>query len=217
MVLEHHRGSADLATLEEQADMNDANGETWLPVVGHEGTYEVSSLGRVQSIPRIDSRGISRPGRILGQYPNKKSGRLQVSLYKDGSQKTHPVHRLVAAAFIGPCPDGMEVCHGPRGMLCNEPGNLRYDTRRNNLLDEVPGECPRCGGEWRPRRSHPEHRYCPECAVTNAERWRAANPEKASEIQQRASRRYRESNREEVNARQLAAYHARRKDAGKLT
>lgn len=54
----------------------------------------------------------------------------------DGRRMKRYVHQLVAAAFIGPCPDGLECCHFPdRDPSNNRPGNLRYDTRRNNLAD----------------------------------------------------------------------------------
>jgi TRAP-type C4-dicarboxylate transport system substrate-binding protein len=87
---------------------------------------------------------------------------------------------------------------------------MRYDTRSANMLDEVPPRCPRCDSEWRPRKSDPEHRYCPECAKVNANRWKAANPEKAREIVRAASRRYKKRNRDEINQRQNARYRERR-------
>ncbi|KKL71721.1 hypothetical protein LCGC14_2092100 [marine sediment metagenome] len=40
------------------------------------------------------------------------------------------VHRLVAAAFIGPCPIGQQVCHGPAGELDNSVSNLYHGSRR---------------------------------------------------------------------------------------
>lgn len=64
--------------------------EQWKDVVGYEGLYEVSNLGRVRNIktglvlkPRIDRWGYY----ILNLHKNKR-------------QYTHSVHRLVAKAWI---------------------------------------------------------------------------------------------------------------------
>ena len=47
------------------------------------------------------------------------------------------IHRLVLEAFVGPCPEGMEACHGEGGCLDNSLGNLRWDSRMNNLIDRI--------------------------------------------------------------------------------
>jgi NUMOD4 motif/HNH endonuclease len=109
--------------------------ESWLPVPCYEGLYEVSDLGRVRSLTHKTSKGI-RYGRLLKQS-RLKNGYLRVGLYRNGSQATRTVHSLVAEAFIGPCPPGMEVCHGPQGQLANGRDNLRYGTRSENILDQV--------------------------------------------------------------------------------
>jgi hypothetical protein len=43
------------------------------------------------------------------------------------------VHRLVADAFIGPCPSGHEVDHLDCDKTNNTPGNLEYVTRAENM------------------------------------------------------------------------------------
>ena len=45
------------------------------------------------------------------------------------------IHRLVANAFIGPRPEGLETCHGPLGKCVNTPENLSYGTHSENMLD----------------------------------------------------------------------------------
>lgn len=47
------------------------------------------------------------------------------------------VHRLVLEAFVGPCPEGMEGCHGDGDPTNNSLGNLRWDTATSNQLDKV--------------------------------------------------------------------------------
>lgn len=105
--------------------------EEWKPVIGFEGYYEVSSLGRVRSLDRTDRLGRFHAGRILSQCDNG-NGYLIVNLKVDGQQKMRTVHSLVAEAFIGPVPAGKEVCHGPNGQQDNSVSNLSYGTRKLN-------------------------------------------------------------------------------------
>lgn len=64
-----------------------------------------------------------------------------VSLRLRGKVYNRTVHSLVARAFLGPPPKGMEVCHGPRGMYCNHVSNLSYGTRKQNMADRVRDGC----------------------------------------------------------------------------
>lgn len=47
------------------------------------------------------------------------------------------VHQLVSAAFIGPRPQGMEICHYDDCRTNNALTNLRYAPRSENTLDRV--------------------------------------------------------------------------------
>jgi len=114
----------------EQLAMSFDEPERWLPVGGYEGLYEVSDLGRVRSLPRFHAGG-----RVL--KPGTSGPRAMVGLCRDGRSRTFAVHILVARAFLGPCPDGMEVCHGPAGRLDNRLTNLSYGTKfKNNGEDK---------------------------------------------------------------------------------
>jgi HNH endonuclease/NUMOD4 motif len=95
--------------------------EEWRPIPGYEGIFSVSSLGRV----RRDT------GKILTSvlYPK---GYLCVCLRREGIQKNPLVHRLVAAAFLGPCPDGYEVNHLDGAKRNNRADNLEYCTPKQN-------------------------------------------------------------------------------------
>lgn len=119
--------------------MNDAV-EKWLPVVGYEGLYSVSDMGRVRSEPRFITRasGKSYPlaGRIL-KTPPKESGHLVVSLHNQGRQKTWKVHALVMLAFVGERQDGMDTLHINGDHTDNRLANLRYGTRSENVIDMV--------------------------------------------------------------------------------
>lgn len=111
--------------------------ERWKDVVGYEGLYQVSDCGRIKSLDRIVPDKRTGPKKLKGRIlrPGTTGSYLVVGLCKDGIQTTVRVHRLVAEAWLGPCPDGMEVCHGPNGQMDNSVSNLRYDTYVNNALD----------------------------------------------------------------------------------
>lgn len=123
-------------------DVEDLPGEEWRDVVGYEGIYRVSSLGRILSLPRIDAGGRRWPGRILKQHLGS-GGRPEVNLTRNGKQKVRRVHQLVAEAFLGPCPEGMVVCHWDDIRTNNVVTNLRHGTIQDNADDGVRNGCRR--------------------------------------------------------------------------
>ena len=68
------------------------NVEIWKDIVGYEGHYQVSNLGRVKSIK-------FRTERILKHVITTKKY-LQVHLCKNNIRKDYHIHRLVAQPFI---------------------------------------------------------------------------------------------------------------------
>lgn len=109
--------------------------EIWKPVVGYEGFYEVSNIGRVRSLARIvecnDGRKRKLKTRILRQ-PCAPSGYYMVTLHKNGKQKSGLVHRLVCEAFI-PNPLGkVEVNHKDENSKNNNATNLEWVTAKEN-------------------------------------------------------------------------------------
>lgn len=107
--------------------------EVWKDIPGLIGLYQVSSKGRVRSLDRIELRSghrIRYKGKVLST-PKNYYGYDRVHL----KGKVRLVHRLVAEAFIGPCPSGHEVCHGQEGKQNNSIENIRYGTRSDNQLD----------------------------------------------------------------------------------
>lgn len=66
-----------------------------------------------------------------------RKGYCHVSLNKDHKTFSKAVHRLVLEAFVGPCPEGMEACHGPvNDASCNRLDNLRWGTKVSNSDDK---------------------------------------------------------------------------------
>lgn len=51
--------------------------------------------------------------------------------------KARTIHQLVAEAFIGPRPEGLETCHNDGDPTNNHVGNLRYATHAENAADMV--------------------------------------------------------------------------------
>lgn len=104
--------------------------EEWRVVPGFEN-YSVSSFGRVRR-DRVNS--VEYQDRLLSQQ-DRADGRLSVSLSKPGTRKNFKVHVIVAAAFLGPRPNGYEVAHNNGDCLDNRASNLRYATRAENVAD----------------------------------------------------------------------------------
>lgn len=86
--------------------------------------YLVSDDGRVWSVRR---RRLLKPGLL-------NSGYRQACL---GKGKKESVHRLVAAAFLGPCPMGFQVNHKNSRRDDNRVSNLEYVTPTENQLHAV--------------------------------------------------------------------------------
>lgn len=107
-------------------------GEEWRNVVGFEGRYEVSNLGRVRSLVKY-SRWQKVP-RLLSTRINR-NGYLMIMLKaEDGSFKTDVVHRLVALAFVDGYQKGLVVNHRDENRLNNHADNLEWITSRENTL-----------------------------------------------------------------------------------
>lgn len=135
--------------------------ERWRPVVGFEGLYEVSDMGRVRSLDRTVWRDgpsyrrahqLAYRGRQVALQQQKK-GYVGLVLWKDGRGRSRRVHQLVLEAFVGPCPEGMEALHGTGVRHDNCLINLRWGTPVENAADRVRhGTAP--GAKGRCKRGH---------------------------------------------------------------
>ena len=98
--------------------------ETWKAVVGFEGLYEVSDIGRVRSL-KYGKQRIMKPVKTHNGY-------LRVTLCRDGNHKKMKVHRLVAQAFI-PNPNHLStVNHKDEDKTNNAASNLEWLSMRDN-------------------------------------------------------------------------------------
>ena len=116
--------------------------EEWRDVVGYEGYYQVSNLGRLRSLERkVASKNGSisvKQGRLKTPYRDKKTGYAQARLSKENKSKTLLLHRLIGEAFHGAAPEGKpQVAHwdGVRGN--NKASNLRWASAKENARDRL--------------------------------------------------------------------------------
>lgn len=102
--------------------------EQWKDIVGFEGIYQISSLGRIKSLPGKDKS--VRREKILKQ--KNKKGYFEVILWKNSKYSSFRVHRLVATHFINNHDNKPEVNHidGDRGN--NRVENLQWCTSKEN-------------------------------------------------------------------------------------
>lgn len=116
--------------------------ETWKPVVGFEGIYSVSSLGRVRRdacVVKTERGQRVFSERIKSQFERDMNGYPQVlvTLSKENKAIQRLVSGVVAEAFIGQRLDGLLVLHSDGNSRNNAAYNLRYGTQQENCKDAV--------------------------------------------------------------------------------
>lgn len=101
--------------------------EKWKPVLGYQGLYEVSNLGRIKSL------NYNHTGKSHILSPQAVMSYLQVGLWKNRKPKIFKIHRLVWEAFNGPIPEGMQVNHINEDKHDNRLDNLNLMTPKENV------------------------------------------------------------------------------------
>ena len=101
--------------------------ETWKPVVGYEGIYEVSNVGNVR---RVLGNGKYRQRKLV--FGSRRY--YEVMLSKDNQIQLWLVHRLVALAFIPNPDDSPQVNHKDGDRTNNKVSNLEWVTAKANQL-----------------------------------------------------------------------------------
>ena len=101
------------------------DGEVW-------DNYEVSNLGRVRSLDRVDCRGHKIKGKIL-KSGNNGHGYLFICLYNGNKTKQIYIHRLVAMAFIPNLDNLPQINHINENRQDNRVENLEWcDSKYNS-------------------------------------------------------------------------------------
>ena len=100
--------------------------EEWRGVVGYEGLYQVSNMGKVRRIYK-------KCKRELNPSPRKRDGYVYVALYRDGKPRPYKVHRLVAQAFISGFREDLVINHKDFNPSNNTIGNLECVDQHENM------------------------------------------------------------------------------------
>lgn len=111
--------------------------EEWKPVVGYEGLYEISNLGRVKSLTKWQGNKHIFSEHIIKPTDNGH-GYMIVSLRKEGKRKSHYVHRLVATEFIENYKNYKYVNHIDYDKTNNKVNNLEWCTQKQNIIHSIP-------------------------------------------------------------------------------
>lgn len=109
--------------------------EEWRDVIGYEGMYQVSSLGRVRSCLTTASK-TRQTWHLLSLSRNGKESYapMKVGLKRRGTHKNRTVHSLVLEAFVGPRPAGYEGSHLDGNPAHNYVTNLKWETPSENCM-----------------------------------------------------------------------------------
>ncbi len=102
-----------------QRRVEDLAGELWA-AVDVDPRYMISNKGRCKSLMYGE--------RLVMPSPSGNG----YNYYQMGRGRSIQAHRLVATAFIGPCPEGLECDHINRQRRDNCVENLRWVTRSEN-------------------------------------------------------------------------------------
>lgn len=103
--------------------------EIWKDIIGYEGLYQVSDLGRVKSL-KFGKEKILKPQLCNCKY-------LVVGMYTKNRFSTKTIHRMVAMAFIDNPEQKPQVDHINGDRTDNRANNLRWVTRLENVRNPI--------------------------------------------------------------------------------
>src|SRR5690606_30777439 len=100
-------------------------------VPNYVGLYRISSLGRIYSLPRKDSKGRNKGGLFKSTPVGRNGNYNTVTLNNQGVKKSHDVHRLMMVTFY---PNTINECvnHKNGNKQHNWLSNLEWTTFSEN-------------------------------------------------------------------------------------
>ena len=117
--------------------------EIWKDIIGYEGFYQISNLGRVKSLARVcgtSAKKYTCVERIL--KPRNVCDYNSVMLYRNGKNKQFKCSRLVAQAFI-PNPENLPIVNHKDENKRNdcvdnlEWCTIKYNTNYGSAIDKI--------------------------------------------------------------------------------
>lgn len=118
--------------MEQMKTNNEECVEEWRDIIGYEGLYQVSNLGRIRSVRRRLCNGKIRNGSNVAAFPDA-FGYWRVKLHVGGIGKRFMVHRLVARAFVENPNNLPYVNHKDEDKSNNAACNLEWCDQRYNI------------------------------------------------------------------------------------
>ena len=142
-----------MATFNPTFTPEELQSELWKPVPGFEEFYAASTLGRIKG---LQSRAWTKAGSLL-RPSLQRNGYLNIVFSVHGKRYYFKLHRVIASAFIGPCPEGQQVNHKDLIKTNCRADNLEYKTPKGNTEHAIAnGHWPT--GDKSGSRLHPESR-----------------------------------------------------------
>lgn len=102
--------------------LNGAVAEEWRWVVGHEGKFMVSNMGRIKSM---------KTNQFIGGSPYKYK---RVHFYDNGKSTYRSIHRIVCMAFIPNPENKPQINHKNGNTHDNRVENLEWCTASENII-----------------------------------------------------------------------------------
>ena len=102
--------------------------EKWKDISGYEQKYQVSDYGNVRSLDYLHTNTTKNLKTVM-----TTRGYMVVCLHKNGRQRNHYVHRLVAEAFCDNKNGYNEINHKDENKQNNHATNLEWCTRKENV------------------------------------------------------------------------------------
>lgn len=144
------------AKIHQNLSLENLPNEIWKDIPEYEGSYQVSSFGRVKSLERKIWRNthyLPIKERILKQAKGKKY--LIVGLHNKGLSRKRQVHQIIAMCFLNHKPNGFKfvVDHKDNNPLNNHVDNLQIVTNRYNSSKDKKGYTSKyLGVSWKSSR-----------------------------------------------------------------
>ena len=167
--------------------------EIWKDIIGFEGIYEISNLGRIR---RIKTGRILSTRRSDGWY-------ITVTLYKDKKRYGKSLHRLVAETFV-PNPYNLpEVNHIDEDKINNRADNLEFCDHKYNVNYGTIKDRTR---NTKLKNGHINEEYSGLDKKSYGKKYYQDNKEEIKEYKKEYNKKYREEHKEEIREKKRAYY-----------